>query len=318
MALPEAVNRFLADADGRFDYEHVLLVGSDSYDYSDNLGFGSISFIPTHYAATRSVNHTPSDALLTDLDGDGLGDKAIGRWPVRTSDDLEATVAKVFDWIDSAGQDPSAIWVTDREDPNVLSFRDQGNRILDLLADAGWPESNLERVFWEDETSSAAVRDEIFSGLQQGRSLTGFSGHGSATLWGRQPALLIPTDLNDLDNVGKPTLIGTLTCYTSYFVSPYSDTVAHRWMNGYREDLQGNQIPGVANGAVAIHGASTLSNYAQNEVFAKKVLEYQLEGLTLGESVRDARAEAREQGIEDLVINWVLLGDPTLRIGEAQ
>ena len=318
MQLPDAVNAFLAAADERFEFDHVLLVGSDSYDYNDNFGLGSVSFIPTHYASTRIVNYTPSDALLTDLDGDGLGDKAIGRWPVRTFGDLQATVTKVLDWTTSAGLDQSAIWATDRQDPNVLSFRGQGNRMFDLLADAGWSESDLERVFWEGETTGDAVRAELFAGLEQGRSLTGFSGHGSPALWGRSQALLLPTDLDELHNEGKPTLIGTLTCYTSYFVSPFNDTVAHRWMNGYREDPQGNQIPGVANGAVAIHGASTLSNYAQNEVFAKKVLEYQLEGATLGEAVRIAREEASEQGIDDLVINWILLGDPTLRMGEIQ
>ena len=96
------------------------------------------------------------------------------------------------------------------------------------------------------------------------------------------PGAVDADDFNDLYNEGKPTLIGTLTCYTSYFVSPLNDTVAHRWMNGYREDAAGNRIPGVPNGAVAIHGAATLSNYAQNEVFARNVLEYQLDGLTLG------------------------------------
>jgi hypothetical protein len=66
---------------------------------------------------------------------------------------------------------------------------------------------------------------------------------------------------------------------------------------------------------VAIHGAATLSNYAQNEVFASEVLSHQLDGLTLGQAVERARQEARSKNIEDLVINWTLLGDPTLRVG---
>ena len=319
MTLPQAVNRFLADADAAFEFEHVLLIGSDSYDYSDNFGLGSISFIPTHYAATRFINYTPSDALLADLNGNGLADKAVGRWPVRTLGDLQATVSKTLDWAANGGQDRSAIWVTDSEDPNVPSFLGQANRMFGVLENEGWPDANLDRIFWGDVepidglSIADSARAEFFNKLEQGRALTGFSGHGAPTVWTFQ-GLLTPTDFNELYNEGKPTLIGTLTCYTSYFVSPFNDTVAHRWMNGYREDAAGNQIPGVPNGAVAIHGAATLSNYAQNEVFAGKVLEYQLEGLTLGQSVERARAEARSRGIEDLVINWTLLGDPTITI----
>ena len=323
MALPQAVNRFLADADAAFEFEHVLLVGSDSYDYTDNLGLGSLSFIPTHYAETRFISYTPSDALLTDLDGDGLSDKSVGRWPVRTMSDLAATVTKTLDWAGGAVHERSAVWVTDSEDPSVPSFRSQAERMFSVLTEAGWPETGLNGVFWADVEPAPGVsvadaaRAAFFGMLEQGRSLTGFSGHGAPSMWTFQ-GLLIPDDLAELHNEGTPTLIGTMTCYTSYFVSPFTDTVAHRWMNGYREDAAGNQIPGVPNGAVAIHGAATLSNYAQNEVFARNVLQYQLDGLTLGEAVQQARVAARSRGIEDLVINWTLLGDPTLRIGSAQ
>jgi len=323
MPLPGALNRFLQAADDAFDYEHVLLVGSDSYDYTDNLGLGSLSFIPTHYAETRFISYTPSDALLADLDGDGLSDKSVGRWPVRTMADLEATVAKTLDWTAGSAQNRSAVWVTDSEDPSVSSFRGQAERMFSILTEAGWPESQLDGVFWADVEPAPGVsvadaaRAEFFGLLEQGRSLTGFSGHGAPSMWTFQ-GLLTPDDISGLHNEGSPTLIGTMTCYTSYFVSPFTDTVAHRWMNGYREDATGNQIPGVPNGAVAIHGAATLSNYAQNEVFARNVLEYQLDGLTLGEAVQQARVEARSRGIDDLVINWTLLGDPTLRLDQAQ
>ena len=126
--------------------------------------------------------------------------------------------------------------------------------------------------------------------------------------------LLSPDDLTDLDNVGKPTMITTMTCYTSYFVSPNSDTVAHRWMNGYREDAFGQQVPGVANGAVAIHGAATLSSYDQNERVSRDVLNQQLSGATLGEAIQVARERARMLNMHDQVVNWTLLGDPTLRL----
>jgi hypothetical protein len=73
-------------------------------------------------------------------------------------------------------------------------------------------------------------------------------------------------------------------------------------------------IPGAANGAVAIHGAGTLSDYDHNERVAREVLNAQLDGATLGEAVQRGRARAKLLGLDDQVINWILLGDPTLRM----
>jgi len=297
----------------------VLLVGGDSYDYTDNLGLGSISFIPTHYAATRLIPHTPSDALLADLDGDGLSDKAIGRWPVRSHGDLQAVVDKTIAWSTDPAPVANAVWATDSQDPNAASFEAQAERMIDMLERAGWSDDEITRVYFDEvvpdpgRSVADTARARIFERLAQGRSLTGFVGHGAPAMWTFQ-GLLTPDDLAELDNEGRPTLIGTMTCYTSYFVSPNSDTVAHRWMNGYREDAFGNPVPGSTNGAVAIHGAATLSAYDENGKVAHDVLHFQLQGDTLGQAVRKAAVRARQQGLEDQVINWTLLGDPTLRM----
>ena len=313
MPLPQAVRRFLAAADEQFDYEHVLLVGDDTYDYRNILELGSISFIPTFYAATDRIAHTPSDGLLGDLDGDGVSDKAIGRWPVRTLDDLESIVYKTLDWNGSMEGLRNAVWVADLEDPGQQSFQAQANRMMDQLIDAGWAESQIDSVFLDDVASPDAGRDQLFGLLEQGRAFTGFVGHGAPSMW-TFDGLLVPNDLAGLDNFGLPTMISTSTCYTSYFVSPYSETVAHRWMNGYDEDAQGNPIAGAQNGAVAIHGAATLSNYRQNEFVVSRVQQYQLEGMTLGQAVLQARRDASDRGLDDQVINWGLLGDPTLTV----
>ena len=324
MPLPEALSRFLAAADDAFDYSHVLLVGGDSYDYHDVRGLGSLSFIPTLYTNGGSTLHAPNDALMTDLDGDRRGDKAIGRWPVRTLADLEATVRKVMDWeTPSVGTASlmTSTWVTDSEDPSVPSFVAQAERMIDRLATplAGdgaepWPAENVTRIYFDQVTPlpsksvAETARTELFDALSQGQTLTGFTGHGSPGTWTFQ-GLLSARHIRDLDNEGRPTLVNTLTCYTSYFVSPVSDTLAHRLMNGYRVDSSGASIPGAANGAVAVHGAATLSSYEDNEAMVGAVLDGQLlRGQTLGEAVRDARQSMED----DAGLNWVLLGDPTL------
>ncbi|WP_376697523.1 C25 family cysteine peptidase [Wenzhouxiangella sp. EGI_FJ10305] len=318
MPLPGAVTDFLKDADQRMEFGHVLLVGGDSYDYTDNLGLGSISFIPTRYAPAKRIPHAPSDALLADLDGDGLSDKAIGRWPVRSPGDLASIVIKTLEWPEVAVLQ-NAIWVTDSDDPKNPSFQAQAERMIDTARGAGWTDEQFSRLFWEDvdtvpgQSIAETARERLFTELEQGRALTGFVGHGSPAMWTFQ-GLVRPRDLDQLHNEGAPTLIGTLTCYTSYFVSPSNNSVAHAWMNGYRTDADGQHVAGAANGAVAIHGAATLSNYNDNETYARAVLDAQLDGKTLGEAVEAGRAEAARQGLDDLVVNWNLLGDPTLQL----
>ena len=310
MALPQALPRFLADAVRHIrGYPHVLLVGGDSYDYRNVLGQGSLSFIPTQYAATQWVPHTPSDALLADLSGDGLSDLPLGRWPVRTLADLQAHVDKVMDWEMNLAGHWSAAWLTDEADPNLAPFRGQVERLSDLMVEGGVMSSSIEQIIFEEAGSASAARAELFSALEQGRTLTGFSGHGSPTLWSFQ-GILRPSDVADLNNHGVPTLIGTLACYTTYFNSPFSNTLAHRLMNG----LSADGVSADRNGAVAIHGAATLSSMSHNEAFARDVLVEQMAGRTLGEAIVIARANAARRGHADLVINWTLLGDPTLQL----
>jgi len=45
------------------------------------------------------------------------------------------------------------------------------------------------------------------------------------------------------------------------------------------------------------------------------VLAAQLNGATVGQAVEAARRQAQAIGNDDHVVNWTLLGDPTLRLG---
>lgn len=331
MALPGALTRFLEDAESSFDFEHVLLVGSDTYDYHDRLGQGSLSFIPTLYGRAGVIAHSPSDVLLADLDDDGDGDKSIGRWPVRTLSDLSVMVQKTLDWedpVDGPMYQRSSVWATDGADPNVASFEAQAERMIARLltplaggASEPWPADSTERVFYDDITPddglsvAETARRRLFEAIEGGRTLTGFFGHGAPSAWTFK-GLMTAKHVADLDNEGQPTMVTTLTCYTSYFVSPFSDTLANRLMNGFRTDGAGERIPGVANGAIAVHGASTLSSYADNETVAAGALQRQLnDGQPIGAAIRDALNDAASAGASDVSRNWILLGDPTLGIG---
>jgi hypothetical protein len=306
MPLPDALTRYLKATNEDSGFSHVLLVGSDSYDYLNRLGINSMSFIPTKYASTLYIPHTPSDQLLTDLDNDGISDKAIGRWPVRTMSDLNSIVGKTLEW--DTDRDIDAIFVTDTQDSNNSSFELQSQRLIELFTANNWQPEKLIEIYTDQMDGSNGVsqedqvREKLFTDWGSNKSLTSFIGHGSPTQWSRS-GILNADDIDGLFNDTTPTLIGTLTCYTSYFVSPLTNTLSHRLLNG-SDDKN--------NGAIAVHGASTLSSYAGNELFAREVLLHQLEGKTLGESVLEARKQASINGYVNQVRNWILLGDPTI------
>ena len=309
MALPEALNNFIKSANSTFNFSHVLLVGGDSYDYHDNLGLGSLSFIPTEYIETEIIKHSPNDQIMMDVDDDGIADKSIGRWPVRTMNDLTAIVQKTFDWENNLATDQSIAWVVDKQDSNTMSFKLQANRVLNQLSE--WNQEVIDfglMVAANGLSQADLTRDALFNSLNEGKTLTSFNGHGSPTTWS-QARILSATDIVDLDNSGLPTVVLALACYTNYFVSPYTDSLSNRLLNSTL-DANGQVVEGVYTGAAAIHGAITLSDYAQNEIISKLILERQLLGDTLG----DAILYARNNISNEVRATWTLLGDPTLQI----
>ena len=309
MALPGALNEFIKAADVAFDFSHVLLVGGDSYDYHDNLGLGSLSFIPTEYIETEIIRHSPNDQLLVDVDADGVADKAIGRWPVRSIDDLQAIVQKTFDWQNNLANDQSIAWVIDKQDPSAMPFGLQADRVMNKLSGWNYDVINYDSMVETGGMNQADLtREALFDSMNVGKTLTAFNGHGSPTTWS-STRILSASDVTELDNSGKPSIIFALACYTNYFVSPFTDSLSNRLLNASL-DANGQVMPGVYNGAAGIHGAITLSDYAQNEIIAKIIVERQLLGDTLGEAILFARNNI---GLE-VRKTWTLLGDPTLKL----
>lgn len=315
MPLPRAMVEYLRDITTQSAVSHVLLVGGDSFDYRNYTGSDSISFVPTLYTRTNDLIHfTPSDGLLADLDGDRVQDLAIGRWPVRNLDELSSMIGKTVAFEESGlSARQSALLVAGRSDEAQPSFAEQSERLaeqLQLNHPDGWTQQT--RVYVDDldpNLSAAEARElaqqQLISAIDDGASLTVFSGHGSPSQW-TFDGLLTSETVSRLGNSGKPTLIMPLTCYTTYFVDPAVNSLSHQLLNT------------LDRGAVAVHGAATLSHYSDNEVLSTRILRRMLDdGETLGEAILRAKQQLREQSgdrYETVLINWALLGDPSLRI----
>ena len=308
---PKALDNFLSYAypNGISDSSatnSVLIVGGHTYDYLGKLDENIVNFIPSHYSEVSIFDFTPSDNVFADLNDDNIPELAIGRWPVRSSDDLNAIISKSITWHENKDANPyqSALMLSQADDSSGLNFEKQ----LDMRVKL--PLSNLDEFEQIEHISMKqlnaqtdiddpveSARQSIQSQINDGLDLLSFSGHASFGFWGFQG--VVNTDfVKNLSNQGKPTIVMPLACYTSNYENPSINTLAHQWL------FAGEQ------GAAAIHGASVLGEYRENAIFAERYLNQSAKSKTIGEAILMAKKEMGSAN--QMLQNWAYLGDPTL------
>ncbi len=302
---PNALNRFLQRAKEVSQIENVLIVGGHTYDYLDTLGTGVVNFIPTHYRRVGIFEFAPTDNVFADLDGDNLPELAVGRWPVRSQQDLITIINKSKAWQQKrqSTNQQAALLIAQPDDGRNLRFDESlEGRVtapLRALAQFGDPTRVYLQDLQTDGFSSPVQRARamISEAINSGTDLVSFAGHASTSGWGFQG--VVNTQLiKNLENHNNPTMVMPLACYTTNYQSLSVNTLAHQWL------FAGSQ------GAVAVHGAAMLGEYRENGIFAERFLNKSQEFNTLGTAIREAKRQMT--GVNQMLHNWALLGDPTL------
>ena len=219
----EAIRDYIRDMLGQ-GVQYVLLVGGDSYDYHDNLGLGSMSFIPTLYRKTADVVlYGPTDAAIADVDGDLAPEVALGRFPVRTQAELAAMINKTLQYAAKSWNRTALLSAGPFSGgQSFAAYSD------DLASDipADWI---VDRVYM-DELDLALARQTMLDAINGGAALTSYFGHSAPTVWNFPEVLIGLNDLEGLSNEGKPTMVVQFSCWNSYFVDPYQNTIAQRFL----------------------------------------------------------------------------------------
>ncbi len=289
--------RFAAEVKGaRF----LLLVGGDTYDYKDRLGVGSISFIPSLYAATSSiVQYAPTDTLFADVDDDGLPELAVGRLPVRTVEELEILIGKILAYAENTPSG-AALFASDAFDGGAgLSFADISSELAGYLG-PDWSVHHADI----DDLGLAGARAELMSRVESGVSLTHYFGHSGPTLWSFLQ-LFTTNDAAGLTNHGLPSIFAQWGCWNTYYVTPTYDTMGHELLLG------GDR------GGAAVLGAATLTEPESDLGLAREILPLLGErGWTIGGALTEAKRRLGEQHPEmvDILLGWTLLGDPAMAV----
>ncbi len=302
---PEAIRQYVKFAAQRLGARSVLLVGGDTYDYKNYTGAGSISFVPSLYAATgrsdqtssgSAVQFAPVDPLYADVDGDNVPDLGIGRFPVRTVAELQTMIHKTLQYQDKAyGQ--TAVFAADNPD-GELSFSRHSEEFISGMA-GNW---QVDRAYMETLGLEPA-RQMLMESINRGVALTSFVGHSSPTIWSFA-RLFKAADALTLQNSGRPTMVVQWGCWNNYYVLPSYDTLGHEFL------LQ-------EGGAAAVLGSSTQTQSASSESLGSLLAPWIAQpGMGIGEAMTRAKQELARANPEmlDVILGWTLLGDPSLAV----
>lgn len=293
-----AIRDYIHHAIKNMGVKYIILGGGDTQDYRDYLLKGSISFIPSVYAqTTKDVLMAPVDPLYTDIDGDRVPNVTIGRFPVRTTAELQMMVNKTLAY----GSNPN------------------GNTLV-LAADNGFEGDselfagplNFGQALWNMSRAyigplgTTTARSILLNEMNKGPRLVSFVGHSGMTQWttDRTSPLFTSADAAALTNA-NPMVVTQWGCWNTYYIHPSYNSLGHRFL------LSGN------NGAAAITGSTTITNSGAEQALGKILMPLITEkGMPIGAAMQTAKSQLALSNPEmvDVLLGWTILGDPTLVI----
>ena len=295
---PNAIRDFLSTATLRWQTkpQYLLLVGDASLDPRNYLGFGFFDLVPTKIIATSELK-TASDDWFSDFTNTGYPQISTGRLPVRTEDDARTIVAKIVRYERSATPADwtnQALLVADQDDPTV-SFTQEAEAVQALL-----PRSmNVTDVF-ATGVDPAAARAAILDGINSGKLLVNYVGHGSVEVWSGED-LLDTTAAASLTNGARLPVFLTMNCLNGFFHDVYTESLAEALI------LSKN------GGAIGVWASSGLTSPEPQLQMNQNVVRllFTQPGIKLGDAIRRAKTDITDS---DARRTYILFGDPLLQL----
>ena len=297
---PKAIKSFLSYAYTHWKKspKYVALAGKGTYDYKDNLGQGG-NMVPPMMRSTP-FGLFASDSYFADVDGDSGPKMAIGRLPAVTAEELETLIHKIIAY-EGAGTGP---W-----EKNVLMVADDpdegGNFSVDSDSLVPFVPSgyNVKKIYWP----LAEAQNKLLDAINAGVLFMNYIGHSKTD--GLAHDLLVCNDLacnlDALTNGAKLPVVIAMTCFMNDFADPFNDALGEML------------VTKSGGGAIAVWGPTGLSLNEEAVVLDKKLFQAVFgDGKkVLGEAIRQALQEGRDQGIQSFMLEiYNLIGDPALRV----
>jgi hypothetical protein len=295
---PQAITDFLSLARATWIKapRYLLIVGDASYDYRNYEGAGNFDLVPTRLIDTV-FTETGSDDTLTDFDGDGIPEIAVGRLPVRTVAEANLVLSKIVNF-SPANVPQSALMVADAQGSYFFNFEQANEQLIPLLT--ANMQANVQRVYRAQQPSDAATRASIISKINSGAALVNYSGHGNVNVWTGAP-IFNTTDAMALTNGNKLPLVIVMDCLNGYFIAPPLDCISEAMMKAPN------------GGAVASFSSSGLTIPIGQHEMGEELFNLLYSGppIALGDATRQAKAATTDL---DVRRTWILFGDPSMKI----
>lgn len=289
---PAAIRNYLGEAKQRRGTAYVVLFGGDTYDYHNNLGYATISHIPSSYVAYDKISRfVPSDSDVADIDRDHAPDLAIGRLPARTAAEANAMVDKILAHDRLPAYDRVTM-VADRG-----AFAAKSTAMASLI-----PTGTAVETLHLDESSIPALRSALMAKFAAGLDVVNYFGHSSPTLWSFESILTS----GDIANIvtPRPFVASQLGCWNTYYVDPRFDNISRAML-------------AAPNAAAAAIGPTGLADDGAEEAFAQHYFPRLHSGSArIGDAILAAKQAMRAQGDLplDIQLGVNLLGDPSMRL----
>jgi hypothetical protein len=241
---------------------------------------------------------TASDPLLGAVNGDdSIPDLAIGRLSAGSVVEAEAAVQKILAF-EQSGQTlgGKAVLVADNPD-KAGDFEANANDIATLLGGR-----EVQRIFLTQ--LGGGTRSAVLGAFDAGAGLISYVGHGSQALWASE-SILRSIDVPLLQPQARQPLMLTMTCSNGYFISP--------WLNGIAERFVLEQD----KGAIAAFSPSGLSLDEAAHLYHRALVQELESGrhARLGDLVMAAQKDYSDTGaFPELLSIYHLFADPALLI----
>ncbi|MET0225669.1 MAG: C25 family cysteine peptidase, partial [Dokdonella sp.] len=264
------------------------------------------NLIPT-WQFPSPEGQSASDNWFGAVDGDDWHPVvAVGRFPVVEPAEVKAIVDKTIAYISKpqlGAWRRDVMFITDEID----SFKKASDEIASGLGKEGFL---ADKVYASPkESDNLAHQSAIRDGIDEGRLLVHFIGHGGRYIWRTGPPdlrknhdLFTLDDVSSLSNSERLPMILSMTCYSAPFDNPTEDSIGEKFL---REP---------AKGAVAVFAASWRNSPSPD--FSKSIIGELLKpGATIGESIVRAKKTTKDRTLVEM---YNLLGDPAVVLERPQ
>jgi len=284
---------------------YVLLVGAGTYDYRNYEDMGFANYIPVKMIHDVESIEAASDNWFVCLDGDDdiAADMYVGRFPARSTDDVDAMVNRTLAYRNNTEDLP---WKT-----NVLVIADAADQRFEDICESALAHTSgytSESVYYRTYSGNkVACRTAITDALNAGALVALYAGHGHIEVW--SDGILRSSDVASLTNSARLPFMVTPTCMNGSFT----------WPPDYGLEPMAEELLTRSGGAVACLSPSGMSSPPHQQQLVDDLFDTVFGDGTfrLGPAVARAKLKTRSQlgeAARIVIRTFILFGDPALSL----